>query len=226
MNAWSKSGAKAGVGIRVQQICAARVRCFSTHTFNKTTASFNKQDRKGCYQFVHCLGWVTGEVSIAVPIGGIAGAVVGALLGLIKSPRFLVLLTVFAGSSAGAVAGKLPWGEVGEIGGQIVGGLVGGAPGQCGYFWATGRKSNSEQAVTDYSDCKHSSSRSTLSRDMKLGEWREPIKEDGREFDPGHWAPWITRRNHPLRFGFAILSQASFAACLAFSHSRRDLAFT
>ncbi len=73
------------------------------------------------------LGWGDGEVSIAVPAGGVIGALAGALLGLISKPRLLVLLmAVFAGSSAGAVAGKLPWGTIGEIGGQIAGGLVGG----------------------------------------------------------------------------------------------------
>ena len=73
------------------------------------------------------LGWEDGEVSIAVPAGGVVGAVGGALLGLISNPRLLVLLmAVFAGSAAGAVAGKVPWGEVGEIGGQVAGGLVGG----------------------------------------------------------------------------------------------------
>ncbi|MGH7172643.1 MAG: hypothetical protein ACRELG_20370 [Gemmataceae bacterium] len=73
------------------------------------------------------LGWGAGDVSIAVPVGGVIGALAGALLGLISNPRLLVLLmAVFAGASAGAVAGKLPWGEIGEIGGQISGGLVGG----------------------------------------------------------------------------------------------------
>ena len=73
------------------------------------------------------LGWEAGEVSIAVPVGGAGGAVVGALLGLIKNPRLLVLMmAVFAGGTAGAVAGKLPWGDIGEIGGQVAGGLVGG----------------------------------------------------------------------------------------------------
>lgn len=68
-----------------------------------------------------------GEVSIAVPVGSVVGALVGALLGLISNPRLLVLLmAVFAGSTAGAVAGKLPWGDIGEIGGQVAGGLVGG----------------------------------------------------------------------------------------------------
>ncbi len=73
-----------------------------------------------------------GEVSIVVPVGGAVGAVGGAFLGLITNPRLLVLLmAVFAGSAAGAVAGKLPWGDIGEIGGQVAGGLVGGIA------WAT-----------------------------------------------------------------------------------------
>jgi hypothetical protein len=73
------------------------------------------------------VGWTGGEVSVAVPVGGVVGAVCGALLGLITSPRMLVLLmAVFAGSSAGAVAGQLPWGDVGRIGGQVAGALVGG----------------------------------------------------------------------------------------------------
>lgn len=73
------------------------------------------------------LGFGAGEVSIAVPVGSVVGALVGALLGLISKPRILVLLmAVFAGSTAGGVAGKLPWGDIGEIGGQVAGGLVGG----------------------------------------------------------------------------------------------------
>jgi len=73
------------------------------------------------------LGFGGGEVAIALPVGGVVGALAGALLGLIRNPRWLVLLmAVFAGSAAGAVAGKLPWGETGEIGGQVAGGLVGG----------------------------------------------------------------------------------------------------
>jgi hypothetical protein len=80
----------------------------------------------------HLLGIDVGSVSIAVPVGGVVGAVVGALLGLISNPRVLVLLmAVFAGSAAGGVAGKVPWGEIGEIGGQIAGSLVGGMA------WAT-----------------------------------------------------------------------------------------
>jgi hypothetical protein len=73
------------------------------------------------------LGVGIGEVAIAVPVGVVVGALAGALLGLISNPRMLVLLmAVFAGSAAGAVVGKLPWGEIGEIGGQVAGGLVGG----------------------------------------------------------------------------------------------------
>jgi hypothetical protein len=78
------------------------------------------------------IGWHTGEVSIAVPVGGVVGALAGAALGLIRNPRLLVLLmAVFAGASAGGVAGRLAWGGIGEIGGQIAGGLVGGLA------WAT-----------------------------------------------------------------------------------------
>jgi hypothetical protein len=80
----------------------------------------------------HLLGFQVGDVAIAVPVGGVVGALAGALLGMIKHPRLLVLLmAVFAGSSAGGVAGRLPWGTVGEIGGQVAGGLVGGIA------WAT-----------------------------------------------------------------------------------------
>jgi hypothetical protein len=72
-------------------------------------------------------GTEVGELTIAVPIGGVVGALAGALLGLINRPSFLVLLmAVFAGASAGGVAGQLPWGDAGEIGGQVGGGLVGG----------------------------------------------------------------------------------------------------
>jgi hypothetical protein len=72
------------------------------------------------------LGWDAGDVSVAVPVGGVVGAAVGAALGQISNPRLLVLLmAVFAGAAAGGVAGKIPWGEIGEIGGQVAGGLVG-----------------------------------------------------------------------------------------------------
>lgn len=78
------------------------------------------------------LGFNGGEMAIAIPVGGVAGALAGGLLGLIRNPRWLVLLmAVFAGSAAGAVAGKAVWGGIGEIGGQVAGGLVGGIA------WAT-----------------------------------------------------------------------------------------
>ena len=77
-------------------------------------------------------GWGEGEVSVAVPVGGVVGVVIGAGLGRIRNPRQLVLLmAVFAGSAAGGVAGKVTWGEIGEIGGQVVGGFIGGLA------WAT-----------------------------------------------------------------------------------------
>jgi hypothetical protein len=48
----------------------------------------------------HLLGVGVGEVAIAVPVGGAAGALTGGLLGLISNPRLLVLLmAVFAGSA-------------------------------------------------------------------------------------------------------------------------------
>jgi hypothetical protein len=74
----------------------------------------------------HLLGWEVGDVSIAVPVGGVAGALAGALLGFISNPSLQVLLmAVFAGASAGAVAGNLVWGNIGEIAGQVAGGLLG-----------------------------------------------------------------------------------------------------
>lgn len=77
-------------------------------------------------------GFGGGEVAIAIPVGSVAGAVGGALLGLIRNPRSLVLLmAVYAGSAAGAVAGKVTWGEIGEIAGQVGGGVIGGIA------WAT-----------------------------------------------------------------------------------------
>lgn len=89
------------------------------------------------------LGWGAGEVSIAVPVGGVGGALVGALLGLISNPRLLVLMmAVFAGATAGAVAGKLAWGEIGEIGGQVAGGLAGGMIWAVWLFMGGGKSRN------------------------------------------------------------------------------------
>lgn len=88
------------------------------------------------------LGWGAGDVSIAVPVGGVAGAAVGAVLGRISNPPLLVLLmAVFAGSAAGGVAGKVPWGEIGEIGGQVAGGLVGGIAWGIWLFFGRGKES-------------------------------------------------------------------------------------
>lgn len=82
---------------------------------------------KGMQSIWHLLGFEIGEFTIAVPIGGVVGAAVGALLGLISNPHLLVLvMAVFAGASAGGIAGQLPWGDLGEIGGQIAGALIGG----------------------------------------------------------------------------------------------------
>jgi hypothetical protein len=88
-------------------------------------------------------GLHVGEVSIVVPVGSGVGAVGGALLGLISNPRLLVLLmAVFAGAAAGAVAGKLPWGDIGEIGGQVAGGLVGGMAWAGWLFFGLSKKAN------------------------------------------------------------------------------------
>ena len=81
-----------------------------------------------------------GSVSVAVPVGGVAGAVVGGLLGLISNPRLLVLLmALFAGSAAGAVTGKVAWGEVGEVGGQVAGALVGGVAWAAWLYFGRGK---------------------------------------------------------------------------------------
>jgi hypothetical protein len=81
-----------------------------------------------------------GRVSVAVPVGGVVGAVAGGLLGLISNPRLLVLLmAVFAGSAAGAVAGKVAWGDVGEVGGQVAGALFGGGAWACWLFFGRGK---------------------------------------------------------------------------------------
>jgi hypothetical protein len=73
------------------------------------------------------LGWQVGDIAVAIPVGATVGALCGALLGLITDPRRLVLLmAVFAGASAGAVAGRVPWGGIGELCGQVTGALLGG----------------------------------------------------------------------------------------------------
>ena len=83
----------------------------------------------------HLLGW-SGEIAVAVPVGGVAGAGAGAILGLVRDPyRLVLLMAVFAGASAGAVAGRLAAGPVGEFGGQAAGVVLGAAA------WAAWRTS-------------------------------------------------------------------------------------
>jgi hypothetical protein len=97
----------------------------------------------------HLLGVDVGAVAIAVPVGGVMGALAGALLGLISNPRWLVLLmAVFAGASAGGVAGKVPWGEIGQIGGQVAGGVLGVIAWATWLFFGRGKDSKAEQART------------------------------------------------------------------------------
>jgi len=92
-------------------------------------------------------------------IGIVVGALVGALLGLISNPRLLVLLmAVFAGSTAGAVAGRLRWGDIGEIGGQVAGGLVGGIAWAVWLFVGGGRavifdRERMQPLVAYFQDC-------------------------------------------------------------------------
>ena len=94
----------------------------------------------------HILGWGHGGVSVAVPVGAVAGAAGGAPLGLITRPRLLVLLmAAFAGASAGAVTGQLLGGEGGELAGQLAGALVGGAAWAVWLFFAPPRDTSGPQ---------------------------------------------------------------------------------
>jgi len=87
----------------------------------------------------HLLAW-GGGVAVAVPVGAVVGAVVGALLGLITRPHLLVLLmAVFAGASAGGVAGQIAWDGIGQFCGQAVGGLIGAAAWSAWLFLAQAR---------------------------------------------------------------------------------------
>ncbi len=93
----------------------------------------------------HILGVEVGSVAIAVPVGGVVGALAGGLLGLISNPRWLVLLmAVFAGSSAGGVAGQVPWGAIGQIGGQVAGGVVGVIVWATWLFFGRGKEPSAE----------------------------------------------------------------------------------
>ncbi len=88
------------------------------------------------------LGAEVGQVTIAVPVGGALGALIGALPGLINNPRSLVLLmAVFAGASAGGVAGEIAWGAVGVTGGRVAGGSVAGIARVAWPLWGRGKES-------------------------------------------------------------------------------------
>jgi len=102
------------------------------------------------------LGWSAGVVSIAVPVGGVVGALAGVLLGLIRNPRLLVLLmAMFAGTAAGGVAGKVPWGEIGQIGGQVAGGVVGVIAWATWLLMGRGKDSKAEPTRTATADVGH-----------------------------------------------------------------------
>jgi len=51
----------------------------------------------------------------------------------------VLLMAVFAGSAADAVAGKVAWGEVGEVGGQVAGALFGGGAWAAWLFFGRGK---------------------------------------------------------------------------------------
>ncbi len=67
-------------------------------------------------------GWSTGAFAIALPVGAVAGAVGGGLVGRITRPHLLVLvMALLAGWSVGALCGGLAWAETGQIAGGFVG---------------------------------------------------------------------------------------------------------
>src|SRR5579871_4872235 len=71
-------------------------------------------------------GWSTGAFAIALPVGAVAGAVGGGLVGQITRPHLLVLImALLAGWSVGALGGGLAWAETGQIVGGFIGALVG-----------------------------------------------------------------------------------------------------
>ena len=72
-------------------------------------------------------GWSTGSFAIALPVGAVAGAVGGGLVGQISRPHLLVLImALLAGWSVGALGGGLAWSEMGQLAGGFVGALAGG----------------------------------------------------------------------------------------------------
>ena len=72
-------------------------------------------------------GLRSGEFAIALPVGAVAGAVGGGLVGRITRPHLLVLvMALLAGWSVGALGGGLAWAETGKIAGGFIGALGGG----------------------------------------------------------------------------------------------------
>jgi hypothetical protein len=73
------------------------------------------------------VGLRAGAFAVAVPVGGVVGAVGGRLVGQITRPHLLVLvMALLAGWSVGALGGRLAWAETGEIAGGSTGALIGG----------------------------------------------------------------------------------------------------
>jgi hypothetical protein len=71
-------------------------------------------------------GLNAGAFAIAVPVGAVAGAVGGGLVGQITRPHLLVLvMAMLAGWSVGALGGGLAWADIGQIAGGFTGALVG-----------------------------------------------------------------------------------------------------
>jgi hypothetical protein len=72
-------------------------------------------------------GWTSGTIAGGVPIGAVAGAAAGGLIGRITRPSLLVLImALLAGWSLGALAGGLVWAETGQFAGGSIGALIGG----------------------------------------------------------------------------------------------------
>jgi hypothetical protein len=72
-------------------------------------------------------GLGAGAFAIAVPLGAVAGALGGGLVGRITRPHLLVLvMAILAGWSVGGLCGGFAWAEIGQIAGGLTGALVGG----------------------------------------------------------------------------------------------------
>lgn len=97
-------------------------------------------------------GAESGELTMAVSVGAGVGARAGALLGLIQNPHALVLLmAIFAGASAGGVAGELPGGMSDKsVANSPVAWLV-GSPGRSG-CWSDVARSHGFESLLDRGD--------------------------------------------------------------------------